>query len=90
MALLAIFKVTYSPAPNSLIAGSPGAHSSVPPSSGGPREPDGERGADRHGLRGGPGAAAQLQDLVAGGRLHPQLAEEAASQRRQQPAQAEE
>ncbi len=45
---------------------------------GGRREPDGERGSDRHGQCGGPGRAAELSDLVAGGRLCAALSEEEA------------
>lgn len=57
---------------------------------GGRGQPDGERRADRHGQRGGPGAGAQLPDLVAGGRLGAKLSEEEAAQCRQQDAQAQE
>lgn len=57
---------------------------------GGWREPDSERGADRHRQRGWPCSAAQLQDVVAGDRLGAELAEEEAPQCRQQDAQAEE
>lgn len=52
---------------------------------GGLCKPDGKHSADSDGQRGRTGLAAQLPDLVAGCRLRPQLPEEAAAWRRQQP-----